>query len=59
LPIIVAARDTRLRPLDAGAGRVWPSREIWLLAHAHQPELARVVVATRWLERVLGGSRRR
>jgi DNA-binding transcriptional LysR family regulator len=59
LPIIVAAQDMRLRRLDAGAGRAWPSREIWLLAHAHQLELARVVAATRWLERVLGGSRRK
>jgi DNA-binding transcriptional LysR family regulator len=58
LPIIVAARDTRLRRLDAGAGVTWPSREIWLLAHAHQLELARVVAATRWLERALRGSRR-
>jgi DNA-binding transcriptional LysR family regulator len=59
LPIIVAARDMRLRRLDAGAGRTSPSREIWLLAHAQQLELARVVAATRWLERVLGSSSRK
>jgi DNA-binding transcriptional LysR family regulator len=54
LPVIVATRDPRLRRLDV-TGRSWPSREIWLLAHATQLELARVQAATRWVERVLGG----
>jgi DNA-binding transcriptional LysR family regulator len=58
LPVIVAARDPRLRRLDAGAGQTGPSREIWLLAHTAQVELARVLAATRWLERVFGSSRK-
>jgi DNA-binding transcriptional LysR family regulator len=52
LPTIVAARDTRLHRLDSRVNRI-PSREIWLLAHADQADLPRVVATIKWLEKVI------
>jgi DNA-binding transcriptional LysR family regulator len=58
LPIMVADRDARLRRLDLN-DRPYPSREIWLLAHADQLELARVRAVIEWVERLTGHGRKR
>ena len=53
LPTLVADRDKRLRRIDAPADRRFPAREIWLLAHADQVELARVAVVIQWIEAIV------
>lgn len=58
LPIMVADRDARLRRLDLSNDRPYPSREIWLLAHADQLELARVRAVIEWVERLTGRGRK-
>jgi DNA-binding transcriptional LysR family regulator len=51
LPTSVADSDARLRRLDLHNNRPYPSREIWLLAHADLLELARVKAVIGWIER--------
>ena len=58
LPIMVADRDARLRRLDLSHNRPCPSREIWLLAHADQLDLARVRAVIEWVERLTGCGRK-
>jgi DNA-binding transcriptional LysR family regulator len=59
LPTVVADRDARLRRLDLNIDRPCPSREIWLLAHADQLELARVRAAIEWVERLVSAAGRK
>jgi DNA-binding transcriptional LysR family regulator len=60
LPTAIADRDTRLRPVPSiGAAQPCPPRDIWLLAHADQIELARVSIVINWVEGVVAGSDRK
>jgi DNA-binding transcriptional LysR family regulator len=58
LPAIVADGDTRLRRLSLSNDLPCPSREIWLLAHADQLELAGVQAVIEWVERLTGRGRK-
>ena len=59
LPTLVADRDARLRRLSPSNDRPCPSREIWLLAHADQVELARVKAVTGWVEKLVNAAGRK
>jgi DNA-binding transcriptional LysR family regulator len=59
LPTLVADRDARLRRLSLNNDRPYPSREIWLLAHADQVELARVKAVTEWVEKLVNAAGRK
>jgi DNA-binding transcriptional LysR family regulator len=59
LPTAIADRDTRLRPVPSIGAQPCPSRDIWLLAHADQINLARVSTVIKWVEGVVAGSDRR
>jgi len=59
LPSLVADSDRRLRRIDVTVDRPLPAREIWLLAHADQLELARVVVVMEWVKIIVATSSRR
>jgi DNA-binding transcriptional LysR family regulator len=53
LPTVIGAREPRLRRLETDARSPLPSREIWLLAHADQTDLGRIVAVVSWLENVV------
>ncbi len=53
LPSLVADRDNRLRRIDVTIGGHLPAREIWLLAHAGQLELARVAAVVEWIKKIV------
>jgi DNA-binding transcriptional LysR family regulator len=53
LPTSIADRDKRLRRLQAVERQPFPSREVWLLAHADQLDLGRIVAAIAWVEEVV------
>jgi DNA-binding transcriptional LysR family regulator len=59
LPTTVANRDARLRRLNLYIDRPCPSREVWLLAHGDQLEIARVRAAITWVESVVSASVRK
>jgi DNA-binding transcriptional LysR family regulator len=59
LPTAIADRDTRLRPVPSITAQPCPRRDIWLLAHADQIDLARVSTAIKWVEGVVAGSDRK
>jgi DNA-binding transcriptional LysR family regulator len=59
LPTAIAERDTRLRRLELDASQPYPSRDIWLLAHADQMELGRMSAAIEWVEKTVAGSDRK
>jgi hypothetical protein len=50
-PTVIGAREPRLQRLETDARSPLPLREMWLLAHADQTDLARIV--TVWLENVV------
>ena len=54
LPSLVADSDKRLRRIDVTVGEPLPAREIWLLAHADQLELARVAAVIEWVKKIVG-----
>jgi DNA-binding transcriptional LysR family regulator len=53
LPTSIGDRDKRLRRLQANAQQPFPSREIWLLTHADQLDLGRIVAAIAWVEKAV------
>jgi DNA-binding transcriptional LysR family regulator len=53
LPTVIAEREPRLRRLATEARSPLPLREIWLLGHADQTDLGRIVAVVSWLETVL------
>ncbi len=53
LPDVIADRNEHLRRLNIEEEPAPPSREIWLLAHADQLELRRIVTVVRWIEKVV------
>ena len=53
LPTSIGDRDKRLRRLQANERQPFPSREIWLLAHADQLDLGRIVAAIAWVEEAI------
>jgi len=59
LPTRVADSDKRLGQIDGPADRPVPAREIWLLAHADQMQLARVAAVMQWLEAIVAQPSRR
>jgi DNA-binding transcriptional LysR family regulator len=59
LPSLVADSDRRLRRIEVTVDRPLPAREIWLLAHADQLELARVAVVMEWVKIIVAKSSRR
>jgi DNA-binding transcriptional LysR family regulator len=53
LPTVIAQREPRLQRLETDARSPLPLREMWLLAHADQTELGRIVAVVSWLEEVV------
>jgi DNA-binding transcriptional LysR family regulator len=53
LPTVIGKREPRLRRLETDARSPLPSREMWLLAHADQTDLGRIVAVVSWLENVV------
>jgi DNA-binding transcriptional LysR family regulator len=53
LPSLVAERDPRLRRVDVTAAGPLPAREVWLLVHADQLELARVAAVIDWIKKLV------
>jgi DNA-binding transcriptional LysR family regulator len=53
LPTVIGKREPRLQRLETDARSPLPSREIWLLAHADQTDLGRIVAVVSWLENVV------
>jgi DNA-binding transcriptional LysR family regulator len=53
LPTVIGEREPRLRRLETDARWPLPSREMWLLGHADQSDLGRVVAVVSWLENVV------
>ena len=53
LPTVIAQREPRLRRLETDARSPLPLREMWLLAHADQTDLGRIVAVVSWLENVV------
>jgi DNA-binding transcriptional LysR family regulator len=53
LPDVVADRNKDLRRLAIQKETAPPSRELWLLAHADQLELRRIVAVIAWIEKVV------
>jgi DNA-binding transcriptional LysR family regulator len=53
LPTVIGEREPRLRRLETDARSPLPSREMWLLAHADQTDLGRIVAVVSWLENVV------
>jgi len=56
LPTLVGRSDPRLQELAAEAAPEAPVRELWLLAHGDQLELARIVAVRDWLLAELSGA---
>ena len=59
LPSLVADSDRRLRRIDVTVDRPLAAREIWLLAHSDQLELARVAAVMEWVKIIFAKSSRR
>jgi DNA-binding transcriptional LysR family regulator len=53
LPTVIAQQEPRLQRLETDARSPLPSREIWLLAHADQTDLGRIIAVVSWLEQVV------
>jgi DNA-binding transcriptional LysR family regulator len=53
LPTFIGAREPRLQRLAPDVRSPLPLREIWLLAHADQTDLGRIVAVVSWLENVV------
>jgi DNA-binding transcriptional LysR family regulator len=53
LPTVIGAREPRLQRLETDARSPLPLREMWLLAHADQTDLGRIVAVVSWLENVV------
>jgi DNA-binding transcriptional LysR family regulator len=53
LPTVIGKREPRLQRLETDARSPLPSREMWLLAHADQTDLGRIVAVVSWLENVV------
>jgi DNA-binding transcriptional LysR family regulator len=53
LPTVIADREPRLQRLETDARSPLPLREMWLLAHADQTDLGRIVAVASWLENVV------
>jgi DNA-binding transcriptional LysR family regulator len=53
LPTIIGEREPRLQRLETCARPPLPLREMWLLAHADQTDLGRIVAVVSWLENVV------
>jgi len=53
LPTVIGAREPRLRLLETGTRSPLPVREMWLLGHADQTDLGRIVAVVSWLENVV------
>jgi len=58
LPTVVADIDTRLRNINVASSRAYPTREIWLLVHADQLEVARVAAVMEWVKGTVTKPRR-
>lgn len=56
LPTPTTDSDKRLRRIDVPIDRPFPTREIWLLAHADQVELTRVAAVIQWIEKTVAKS---
>jgi hypothetical protein len=50
LPTVIGGREPRLQRLETDARSPLPLREMWLLAHADQTDLGRIVAVVSWLE---------
>jgi DNA-binding transcriptional LysR family regulator len=53
LPTVIGEREPRLQRLETDARSPLPMREMWLLAHADQIDLGRIVAVVSWLENVV------
>jgi DNA-binding transcriptional LysR family regulator len=53
LPTLIGEREPRLQRLETDALSPLPLREMWLLAHADQTDLGRIVAVVSWLENVM------
>jgi DNA-binding transcriptional LysR family regulator len=53
LPTVIGQREPRLQRLEADARSPLPSREMWLLGHADQADLGRIVAVVSWLDNVV------
>lgn len=56
LPDLVVAKDKRLQRLASNSATAVPSRPLWLMAHANQTRLNRIVAVTGWIDRIFDAS---
>jgi DNA-binding transcriptional LysR family regulator len=53
LPTIIGQKERQLQRLEIHHHSPLPLREVWLLSHAHQTDLARIVAVIAWVEDVM------